>query len=229
MLDSAPDEVGSILGQSGASSRREVELANSVGLDLKRRSARDQPRRLCHGPSWHRITMRGRIRFGSSFLLDCSSYGISFTRRRRTRKIPVGTEVSGFGTAAAMAETADSRRQRQSSDRGAAGRIEARDGLRQREVPQPDGVLQPANGDLHDPGQRLHATLRVLRGASRPATPIARSRRTRASRRSGRPTGAEACGDHQRDPRRSCPTVARIISTGAWWRFASGPERRPKC
>ena len=30
--------------------------------------------------------------------------------------------------------------------------------------PQPNGVLQPANGDLHDPRQCLHPALRFLRG-----------------------------------------------------------------
>ena len=117
-------------------------------------------------------------------------------------EIPVGAEVSASGRLASMAETTDSNQQRQSSDPGFAGRTEARDGLRQRQMPQPDGVLQPANGDLHDLGERLHAALRFLCGASRSTAPIARSGRTRACRRGGRPTGVETCGDHQRDPRR---------------------------
>src|SRR5262249_37670604 len=51
------------------------------------------------------------------------------------------------------------------------------DGLRERSVSEPAGVLCPADGDLHDPRQRLHAPLRLLCGRAWRASP-GRSRRT---------------------------------------------------
>src|SRR2546422_9461428 len=74
-------------------------------------------------------------------------------------------------------------------------------GVRGSPLPQHRGVLGAPSGHLHDPGRRVHAELRLLRG--RPRDPAsARSGRARTARRSGGPDGTEARRDHERRPRR---------------------------
>jgi hypothetical protein len=45
-----------------------------------------------------------------------------------------------------------------------AGRTQAAHGLREREVPEPLGMLEQGHGDIHDRGRPLHEGMRVLRG-----------------------------------------------------------------
>ena len=75
-------------------------------------------------------------------------------------------------------------------------------GLRVRGVPQRRGVLEPADGDVHDSGKLLHPAVRILRGAEGCAAAGGLGR-TGAGRRGVRGDGAEVRGDHEREPGRS--------------------------
>ena len=50
---------------------------------------------------------------------------------------------------------------------GSAGGVPAGDGVQQRDVPEPGGVLWAWDGDLYDYGGGVHAELPVLRGVAR--------------------------------------------------------------
>ena len=65
-----------------------------------------------------------------------------------------------------LVETSRSQGQREPLHGSAAGRTAAGNRLRQRPLSEPDGVLFAEDGHLHDPGQCVHAAVRLLRGAA---------------------------------------------------------------
>src|SRR5579883_1962486 len=75
-------------------------------------------------------------------------------------------------------------------------------GLRRGAVPQHRRLLGAQDGDVPDPGKRLHAALRVLRDRAR-ASHRARRAGAGAGRRRGGPDGSQARGGHLRRSRRS--------------------------
>ena len=79
----------------------------------------------------------------------------------------------------------------QGPDEGAA----AQHGLRRGPLPEHRRVLEPRHGDVHDSGRRLHARLRLLRGAPWHAD-RARHRRARTRRPCDRDDGAPVRRHH---------------------------------
>ena len=105
-------------------------------------------------------------------------------------------------------------------------RVAAGDGVRQRQVPQSHGVLEPADRHVHDPGQRVHAAVRLLLGAQGQDRGAGR-RRAGARGRGRRAAGAEARRDHLRDARRSARRRrGAFLSLGAGRARADGSRRR---
>src|SRR5262249_12874756 len=72
----------------------------------------------------------------------------------------------------AQAPAAD--RQRELLYRSPAPRVGVGDGLRECALPKPAGMLFPANGDVHDPGQHLHAAMWLLLGTEGDAGAVGR-------------------------------------------------------
>ena len=101
------------------------------------------------------------------------------------------------------------------------------DDLRERQVPEPLGVLDPPDRDVHGPGRDLHPPLRLLRREARQA----RGRRPRRARPPGRglrPARPEARRHHLASPATTSPTAAPTTSAAASWPSASGPARRSR-
>ena len=121
-------------------------------------------------------------------------------------------------------------------------------GLRERRLPEPGRVLEPAHGHVHDPGRRVHAALRLLRGREGRAAGGG-LRRAAARGGGGRGAGPALRRRHQRQPRRPegrrrgtvrahhprhSRAPARVPRRGAHPRFPGlarghgrGPRRRP--
>ncbi len=101
-----------------------------------------------------------------------------------------------------MAACARSGRRELSRPEGPDRAPAAAHGLRKRGLSQCGRVLESAHRHLHDVGQRVHAPLRILRGAERRAA-AGGLRRAGARGRGRLADGSEVRGDHQREPRRS--------------------------
>src|SRR5579871_2587260 len=92
---------------------------------------------------------------------------------QREREVPYTKKSAGFdypstGTAEVAARAGAGRRELpgiEGSDRPVAAAY----GMRERAVPERGRVLEPAHRDVHDPGERLHTAVRVLRGRERAA------------------------------------------------------------
>ena len=82
-------------------------------------------------------------------------------------------------------------------------RLQSAHGVRIRALPQHARVLPSRRGDVHDPRQSVHARLRILFGAEKPASRRARSGGAGERRPHGGGDEAALRGDHQRESRRS--------------------------
>ena len=102
---------------------------------------------------------------------------------------------------AAVAQGARAGRTQLHPPQGSHAAVEPPLGVRGGALPQRRGVLGGPHRDLHDPGRRLHAQLRLLRGDARAARLGGpRGARARGARRAGaRP---RARRDHVGEPRR---------------------------
>ena len=89
---------------------------------------------------------------------------------------------------AVLAEAPAAGRQRQLLHANAARRPPARDGVRERPLPQPARVLVAPDRHVHDPRQRLHPAVRLLLGPQGRARLRSRTTSRRASPR--RPPGS---------------------------------------
>ena len=103
---------------------------------------------------------------------------------------------------AAVAQEKSAHRRRVAVHLRADRRAAAGNRLRKRQVPQPHGMLVAEDRHVHDPGQRLHAALRLLLRAQGQDRGTG-TRRARARGRSRRPAGPEARRDHLGHARRS--------------------------
>ena len=125
--------------------------------------------------------------------------------------------------AARMAQTADPGGGRDGVHPQPGRRARPRNRLRKRQMPQSLGMLDQTHRHVHDPGQRLHPAVRLLRGRPR-ASRGCRNRRARATGR-GLPSPGTAprrhyFGHSRRPTRRRCrpfPPVrfGRARRTGA--------------
>ena len=104
----------------------------------------------------------------------------------------------------------------QGPDEGAA----AQHGLRRGALPEHRRVLEPRHGDVHDSRRRLHARLRLLRGAARHAD---RARRRRAGTR--RPCDRDDGRCSTSSSRRSIATTSPMAAPASSPR-RSGPSAR---
>src|SRR5205807_6259937 len=73
--------------------------------------------------------------------------------------------------------------------------------LRKRAVPEPLGMLEPGDSDVHDRGGPLHTRVRVLRGDNGETVCLG-GRRAATRGRSGHANEIETCRDHGRRSRR---------------------------
>ncbi len=103
-----------------------------------------------------------------------------------------------FQTFATLAQARSPQRQCESLYRRALGRASARNGLRQRQVSESHGMLFAEDGHVHDSGQRLHASLRILCGFARKARGTG-VRRAGSGCRGFQAIGIAACRHHQCD------------------------------